>query len=228
MVKGYISKLRQGHRQHYYKHLMLALVLFMVLTPERGGWIPGRIIELVIIVGLLSTGCLAVSERRANVVFSVVMSVLLVILGAVRLFPHGLRSIELAWLFVGMTFFAHVTLVLAQDIFTSREHVDSGRLYGAVSVYLLVGVFFANAHLALDTIAPGSYQCNSPQCQGDYRPPVFMYFSFITLSSVGYGDILPTTRLAGILSYLEAIFGQMYLAILVSRLVGMHLSAPKS
>ncbi|WP_145998713.1 potassium channel family protein [Methyloterricola oryzae] len=227
-MKGYISKLRQGHRQQYYKHLMVALVLFMVLTPDASGWIPGRIIELVIIVGLLTTGSLAVSDGRARGAFSMVLSVLLVVLGTVRLFPHGMRSIDLAWLFVSMTFFAHVTLVLAQDIFTSREHIDSGRLYGAVSVYLLVGVFFANAHLAVDTMVPGSYQCNSPQCQGDYRPPVFIYFSFITLSSVGYGDILPTTRVAGMLSYLEAIFGQMYLAILVSRLVGMHLSAPKS
>jgi hypothetical protein len=102
--------------------------------------------------------------------------------------------------------------------------VTANLLYGAVSVYLLIGTAFATAHFLVETITPGSYHCGSSQCEGFPRTSAYVYFSFITLSTVGYGDVLPNTRMAGMLSYVEAIVGQMYVAILVARLVGMQIA----
>ena len=56
------------------------------------------------------------------------------------------------------------------------------------------------------------------------RYPLFIYFSFSTMSTLGYGDIVPVSRLARSLSWLEALTGQLYLTILVARLVGLHIA----
>lgn len=203
-------------------------MILLVASPVTSEWVVGRILELAVVLGLLSAGLLAAQGTTSGSIFAVSLGVIMIFAGSIRLFGPEPPWVTLLWLMSGAVFFFHVTYVLALDIFTSTDRITSGRLYGAVSVYLLVGLIFANAHLGLETIAPGSYHCGSPQCNTGYQPSVFLYFSFITLCSVGYGDILPATRAAGMLAYLEAIVGQMYVAILVSRLVGMHLAETKT
>jgi voltage-gated potassium channel len=70
---------------------------------------------------------------------------------------------------------------------------------------------------------PGAFSMTSP----DFPANQLLYFSFITMMTVGYGDIVPLTPIARNLAVLEAFVGQLYLAIFVGRLVGMHLSASK-
>ncbi len=101
---------------------------------------------------------------------------------------------------------------------------------GAVCVYMLVGLAWAFMFSLLEVLQPGSF--NLPELSVDpidlaamevRRLSVFMYYSLVTLTTLGYGDITPVTPLARNLAAFEAVMGQLYIAILVARLVGLHI-----
>ncbi len=101
---------------------------------------------------------------------------------------------------------------------------------GAVCVYMLIGLAWAFLFSLLEVLQPGSF--NLPELSVDpidlaamevRRLSVFMYYSLVTLTTLGYGDITPVTPLARNLAAFEAVMGQLYIAILVARLVGLHI-----
>jgi voltage-gated potassium channel len=99
--------------------------------------------------------------------------------------------------------------------------VDADRLYAAVSAFLLIGMTFASVYEAMVFCQPSAFTfSNGHEDDADG----LVYFSLVTLSTVGYGDVLPANPLARVLAVLEAILGQLYLAILMARLVGLHLN----
>ena len=111
-----------------------------------------------------------------------------------------------------------IALVLLAQVFRAGP-VTSYRLQGAIAVYLLFGVGWAHAYLLTGLLHPGSF--NTPP--GDIPSVLdWAYFSFITLTTVGYGDITPVRPIARMLAMGEALTGQLYLAVLIARLVAME------
>jgi hypothetical protein len=114
-----------------------------------------------------------------------------------------------------------------------RAHrVGTETLVAAVVVYFLLGYFWATAYSLLEYTAPGSFAnaCPPRPAAGlDCVPelgqfPRLGYFSFVTMTTVGYGDVLPLTRAAEGLAVVTSVSGQLYLAILIGRLVGDYLA----
>ena len=113
-----------------------------------------------------------------------------------------------------------VIVILLTTIFKERQ-VSRDTLLGGITVYFLFGIlwtFFYRVILIIDSNAISV-------TAGYFSISQLLYFSFMTLMTVGYGDILPLTPIARNLAILEAFVGQLYLAIFVSRLVGLHISA---
>jgi|SRR5271167_842961 len=111
-----------------------------------------------------------------------------------------------------------IALVLLAQVFREGP-VTSYRLQGAIAVYLLFGAGWAHAYHLTAMLHPGSF--NAPP--GDMSSPLdWTYFSFVTLSTVGYGDITPALPIARVLAMGEALTGQLYLAVLIARLVAME------
>jgi hypothetical protein len=99
--------------------------------------------------------------------------------------------------------------------------VDAERVCAALCVYLLAGLAFGGFFAALDARAPGSLAgASSTQPLGIDEA---VYFSFVTLATLGYGDLVPVSTAARALAVLEAVFGQLYLAVLVARLVSLYM-----
>jgi hypothetical protein len=97
------------------------------------------------------------------------------------------------------------------------------RLVGAVCIYLLLGVVWTLLFALLELVAPGSFHYAGRQA-GD---PIehLLYYSFVTLTTLGYGDVAPVHAVARTLAYLEAVVGQLYIALLIASLVGRYLAA---
>jgi voltage-gated potassium channel len=106
-------------------------------------------------------------------------------------------------------------------------YISRGALFGAVCGYLLLGIIWALLYAAVETASPGSFKESvaSTMPRGCTVDQSFLtYFSFITLATVGYGDVTPAPPLARTLAWIEAIAGQIYLATLVAGLVGLKVS----
>jgi voltage-gated potassium channel Kch len=103
--------------------------------------------------------------------------------------------------------------------------ITADKIYGAICVYLLVGYAWAFAYAIIEELQPGSFSGPVTTDPVDYitRVTQMRYFSFITLTTVGYGDIVPQSPVARTFATLEAVIGQIYLAVLVARLVGLHI-----
>lgn len=113
------------------------------------------------------------------------------------------------------------TLFLARALRDGR--INSHRIMGAVGAFLLIGIVFAQAYRTLALFIPGAFSNAGARSDiGDFSRDA-VYFSFITLTSLGYGDIVPLHPLARSLATLEAVTGQLFLAILVARLVALEI-----
>ena len=106
--------------------------------------------------------------------------------------------------------------------------VTTDKIFAAVCVYLLIGLAWTFAYALVDALNPHSFVALSAAGHEKYiiRVLELRYFSFMTLTTVGYGDIVPHSTAARTLAALEAIVGQIYLTVLVARLVGLHSSTP--
>jgi hypothetical protein len=102
--------------------------------------------------------------------------------------------------------------------------VDSERIFAALGVYLLAGIVFGVAYHVLDGIQPGSLRMASAEGAGPAAESLgtCIYFSFVTLATLGYGDVVPTSELTRTLATLEAVGAQLYVAVLIARLVGLY------
>jgi hypothetical protein len=106
--------------------------------------------------------------------------------------------------------------------------VTAHRIQGAVAAYLLLSVIFAIAYGVLDSVSPASFLLPSSHSHAGTRiNPSFYYFSVITLTTTGYGDITAVSPFARSLVMMEALIGQLYPAILIARLVSLHVEAKK-
>jgi hypothetical protein len=97
--------------------------------------------------------------------------------------------------------------------------VDSERICAALDAYLVLGLVFGVSFWILDQLSPGSL---AMAAEGPISLNRAVYFSFVTIATLGYGDIVPASDVAGGIAVVEAVIGQFYLVVLVARLVSLY------
>jgi hypothetical protein len=194
--------------------LLLSLLFAILLTPvlDRDGWRRMVLVAVTFIPVVISV------VRLSQIKIWVWPSVLLA-LGNVIFVMAGntFRSRALTgirWGFLA-AFFALTAAGLFSYLRNSRS-VAQAQLYTAVSIYLLLGLLWTTLYLAMDAFYPGSIRIGSLPAD---RQTELLYFSLITLSTIGYGDIVPLSGEARILAALEGVTGVLYIAITVALLV---------
>lgn len=209
--------------QHGYAILLASLMAATLIAPvvrQLGG---DRTVDSLTIVIVLIAGLYAMSRRHQ-------LRNTLIFLGGTFAVAHFLFFVEsgskTGQLGVDLTaifFFGFVVVAIIQDVLSRTDNVSWSLIYGALSAYLLMGVVFALTYSLLSAFDPASFDGIS-RASGDNFSS-FVYLSFVTLTTLGYGDITPGTQIAGSFLIVEALIGQIYLTVLVARLVGMHISA---
>ena len=105
-----------------------------------------------------------------------------------------------------------------------RTVVDREHLYAALSTYMLAGLFFGVFYWVLEQTWPGSLGTAGEGVQSRFSLTLAIYFSFVTLATLGYGDIVPRSEVTRGLAIMEAVVGQLYLAVMIARLVSSYVS----
>ena len=118
-------------------------------------------------------------------------------------------------------FFGFAVVDIAQFIYRAQE-VTKEVVFSAVAVYLILALMWTFIYTVLELLEPGSF--NIPDNEIQESSQIFLYFSFVTITTLGYGDITPLTEKATSLAILEAVIGQIYLVVVVAWLVGMFVS----
>ena len=131
------------------------------------------------------------------------------------------KGIAAIGMIAGVLFIA-VVIACIMVFMLKSEEVNREVIYAAILLYLLAALLWAFVYTFLELVDPASFSIDlsSPQ---DYML-VFQYFSFVTITTLGYGDISPVSEVARAFAVLEAIVGQIYLVVVVAWLVGMHVS----
>ena len=187
-----------------------------VLTGERPGT---RLFGDIVFSLVLVTGAWTVSRRRSTaIVVSVSAAVALVVRWTARLAP----SLDLAvWTTVSSLVTEALLAVMVLTRVFQRGRINRQRIEGAVAAYLLIGVIWANAYELVALSVPGAFA--GTRAAGATLQD-FLFFSFVTLTTVGYGDITPVVPVARSLANVEALIGQLYPAILLARLVSLEVT----
>ena len=202
---------------------LVALVLLFVVSPFVELIPGGNLIEAMLITLVLIMGVLAVGRRRQTLVVAVILALPVFIGKWVNHFRPDLVPTEV-FLVTGLLFVIFVVAHLLGFILRAPR-VNSEVLCAGISAYLLLGLSWSFAYLLVAQLAPGAFFINNGTTTGHpLQGADAFYFSLVTLSTVGYGDIITVSNVARMLAAMEAITGSLFVAVLIARLVALYSS----
>jgi hypothetical protein len=201
-------------------YLLAALVLFIMLTPLFEGTRIGHIVEDGLLSLVLLATVYAASDNGRTRIIALVLAI-----SAMLLLWTNIADPSTPGRLAGLTLyvllnFAAIGMVLRRIVLAPT--VSAEILCAGISLYLLIGVNWALTYMLIDTIDPGTFE--SLSLSFGKGKSEFLYFSFATLTTLGYGDISPNTPFGRIWAVMEAVTGVLYIAILVARLVSLYRS----
>jgi hypothetical protein len=207
--------------------LFFSLMLYFIIPP----FFVDTTNRMHIISGLFSLmlvlSVYAIEKNKSLLHVSIFLAALVIIvhwLGTIQGFSFRTTVFDIS---INAVFFGLITISVIGTIIRCQE-VTASTIFGAICGYLLMGLTWSFIHLlihagnehayTIPALSPNSHQIGTLN---------FIYFSFTTMSTVGYGDIVPVSHVARTFSWLEAITGQIYLTVWIARLIAMHItSAP--
>jgi len=214
--------------KHGFLGLLVCLTSLLVVFPYYYNHPYSGVILSLFISAILIFSVYAFSRKRRSLIIALVLAVPTFLINWGKLFFPQLISplIEVTF---PIFFFGYILSIIFIGIFKAKR-VTTNLIFGSICIYLLIGLEWSFIYSLMEILNPGSFQVDTPgfgEFLSDRQSLTirFVYFSFITLTTLGYGDITPVTPPAQFIALIEAITGQFYLTILVARLVGMHLFA---
>jgi hypothetical protein len=206
--------------RHRYAVLFYSLLLTLVGFPiVKAIGLTGNLLQVFVGLNLVAAAVPLESRKGRWVLPVILLAAVFIRVGSVRIGHAGLSTASLVlWTLIALyAVFGALRLVLRSSTITP-EH-----LYAALSAYLLAGVFLGVLYWSLDEMWPNSIIVAGPGASNPFRLSEGIYFSFITLATVGYGDMVPGNDVVRGLAIGEAIAGQFYLAVMIARVMSLYL-----
>jgi len=210
--------------RYRYAYLLATLAVLIVARP----FLPdlGRNLVLAILGLSLVMAAVTSAARQYQVWVGVAITVAILFFSV---FPEQQGNLDGSVLSpgLGVLYWSFTGFLILRRILVHTTEVTSDTINGAICVYLLMGLGWAHGYALLEAVEPGSFDMegHSGLGPGVHAFEHFIGFSFITLTTVGYGNIVPLTPRAEAVAIAESISGQLYLAVLLARLVAMEIAS---
>jgi hypothetical protein len=220
---GTLHRLVRAYLARRYSILFYSLMLTLAASPMLAALhLDGSLLQLFLGVNLLAA-VLGMGDRRPSGFFLLLLgAVLMVRLAALWLHADALATTSLAlWTVIGLLAAAGAVRFAMRGTAVSAE-----QLYAALSAYLLAGVFFGVLYWTIEGAWAGSFAVTGARvAPGGFSPASAIYFSFVTQATLGYGDVVPASEVTRGLAVVQAVSGQLYLAVMVARLVSLYVQS---
>jgi hypothetical protein len=205
--------------------LLVALTLLFFFFPFVEEVKGGDIIVSILLSLVLLCAVLAVADRKGVFFIAIALAIPAI---AGRWISHFRPDLvpPPVFLTAGLVLIAFVVANLLRFVLRAPS-VNMEVLCASISAYLMLGLLWTIAYWLVDQLTPGAFAFNTNEGRQSIRGFNAFYFSFVTLSTVGYGDITPVSKVARMLAAMEAMTGLLYVAVLIARLVALY-STPKS
>jgi hypothetical protein len=198
--------------------LLTSILLLFIIRPFLSGFVAINVLFDIFFFFILISGVYAVSERKGGFVIGMIL-VLPAFVAALSDYVVKIPAIGVTERVFEVLFLGYTACMILAHVFRQKK-VTLDTISGAICAYFLIGFVWGLCFSLLEQAQPGSFLMAEQQVD----PSHFIYYSFVTMSTLGYGDITPISNPARSLSLLEAVVGQLYIAILIAKLVGMHIA----
>ena len=206
--------------------LLISLALLLICVPFVDEIKGGDLIVTCLLSLIVLSAVLAIADRKSVLVIALVLAIPAVAGRWINYFRPNLVH-PAVFLVCGLLVMALVIARLLRFVLRAPS-VNTEVLCASIAVYLMLGLMWTMAYWLVDQLTPGgAFSFNTNAGTQSINGFTGFYFSFITLSTVGYGDITPVSRIARWLAAMEAMTGLLYVAVLIARLVSLY-SSPKS
>jgi hypothetical protein len=222
---------RQGRfsDDHIYRNLTIALALLFVSSPLLDRVLGSARIDSYLIAGFLFFALFQITRRRADRVIGLGLGIPAVAGGIINAATPDSPTINAVPTILSALFLGFLVLRILKDVI-SGTRITSEQIFGSVSAYLLIGLMFSSIYGFISLVDPEAFALNDALTVHVAEKPdeqsfgLTTYFSFVTMSTLGYGDITPVSEVARSFAWFQAVLGQLYLAIAVASLVGIHIA----
>ena len=207
---------------HENRFLIMLLTLFglMLFQPLISHFVNFRFLLGISISFIFLSGIFAVSYKKYQPIIATLLALPTFTLIWASYFVD-IGSLEHLKNICGLLFMLHMTTLFLRHIFRQDE-ITREVIFGALTVYLLWGLMWTYGYSLLEHLLPGSFSYPDTVAKLDMN--AFNYFSFVTMTTLGYGDISPASQAARAMAITQAVTGHFYLAVLVARLVGINIA----
>ena len=200
--------------------LLIFIIALLIIGPLFEEFVRLRILMDILWSAVLISAVYAVSHKKHHIIVAILLA--LPMLGSIwSKYYVQFKALAVVGGLCGAAFILFTIIQILIFIYANQE-VTRDIIVGAAVVYLLMAIMWTFIFAVVETLHPGSF--NFPQGLDIAATNHFLYYSFVTLTTLGYGDITPVTSLARSLCILEAVLGQLYLVVQVAWLVGVHVS----
>ncbi|POY37957.1 hypothetical protein C3K47_05385 [Solitalea longa] len=217
-----------SHDRSFSVVLVLLCIVIFLLSPLKSIGVPyaDTLLELFLTV-LLISGVFAVSERRAVRYPAVIIGVFSFVIKWLNTLNYD-QDLTRLDLLLSMVYFTGLLIVILKRVLGEGK-ISVNRIEGAISAYLIIAILFSFSFRIVYSYIPNAFllHFSTEHLWVEDIAGHFTYFSFVTLTTTGYGDITPLHPFARSLAMLEGLIGQLYPAVLIARLVSMEIEARK-
>jgi hypothetical protein len=207
--------------------VLLAIVPFLGAVENNASLFAAQLVFGVVFSIMLCIAVVTVAKTRTTIIAAGLLGGTAIVLVYIKLVTNQ-DTVAMAKHLVTSLFMGYIAVLTLMHIFQTRQ-VTANTLCASLCVYVILALFWAQLYLLVQVIDPATFAVSHVTERPDeiQKTTIAIYYSFVTVTTLGYGDVLPLTSVSRMLAVLEALIGQIYLVVLVARLVGLHIAQAK-